>query len=97
MLIHIGYADRNAILEKALEICTVTEKKLIVTTETKDASAAEFTDYLLDTIRSPQEIRKTDKSLQRIIRKHIFIHLPQKAGYPGWYPAFCIESDTGLW
>ena len=52
MLIHIGYADRNAILEKALEICTVTEKKLIVTTETKDASAAEFTDYLLDTIRS---------------------------------------------
>ena len=52
MLIHIGYADRNAILEKALEICTVTEKKLIVTTETMDASAAEFTDYLLDTIRS---------------------------------------------
>lgn len=52
MLIHIGYADRNAILEKALEICTVTEKKLVVTTETKDASAAEFTDYLLETIRS---------------------------------------------
>ncbi len=52
MLIHIGYADRNDLLEKALEICTVTEKKLVVTTETKDASAAEFTDYLLDTIRS---------------------------------------------
>lgn len=51
MLIHIGYADRNDLLEKALEICTVTEKKLVVTTETKDASAAEFTDYLLDTIR----------------------------------------------
>ena len=52
MLIHIGYADRNDLLEKALEICTVTEKKLVVTTETKDASATEFTDYLLDTIRS---------------------------------------------
>ena len=51
MLIHIGYADRNDLLEKALEICTVTEKKLVVTTEIKDASAAEFTDYLLDTIR----------------------------------------------
>lgn len=51
MLIHIGYADRNAILEKALEICTVTEKKLVVTTQTEDASAAEFTDYLLETIR----------------------------------------------
>lgn len=47
MLIHIGYADRNEFLDKALEICTVTEKKLVVTTETKDASAAEFTDYLI--------------------------------------------------
>lgn len=51
MLVHIGYADRNRILEKALDICTITEKKLVVTTFTEDASAAEFTDYLLDTIR----------------------------------------------
>ena len=51
MLIHIGYADRNELLDKALEICTVTEKKLVVTTEPKDASAAEFTDYLIETIR----------------------------------------------
>ena len=51
MLVHIGYADRNRLLEEALEICTVTEKKLVVTTKTEDASAAEFTDYLLDTIR----------------------------------------------
>ena len=51
MLIHIGYAGRNDLLEKALEICTVTEKKLVVTAEIKDASAAEFTDCLLDTIR----------------------------------------------
>ena len=51
MLIHIGYADRNELLDSALEICTVTEKKLVVTTETKDASAAEFTDYLIETIR----------------------------------------------
>ena len=51
MLIHIGYAERNELLDKALEICTVIEKKLVVTTETKDASAAEFTDYLIETIR----------------------------------------------
>ena len=51
MLIHIGYADRNELLDKALEICTVTEKKFVVTTETKDASAAEFTDYLIETIQ----------------------------------------------
>ncbi len=51
MLIHIGYADRNNLLEEALEVCTVTEKKLVVTTFAEDASAAEFTDYLLDTIK----------------------------------------------
>lgn len=55
MLVHIGYADRNKLLEEALEICTETEKKLVVTTFAEDASAAEFTDYLLKTI---QRIRK---------------------------------------
>lgn len=52
MLVHIGYGDRNDLLEKAMEICTVTEKKLTVTTFPEDASAAEFTDYLLDTIKN---------------------------------------------
>ena len=55
MPIHIGLADRNAILEKALDICTVTERKVVLTTETKDASAAEFTDYLIDTIKILQK------------------------------------------
>lgn len=55
MLVHIGYADRNKLLEEALEICTETEKKLVVTTFAEDTSAAEFTDYLLETI---QRIRK---------------------------------------
>lgn len=50
MMAHIGYADRKEILEKALEICTVTERKVVVTTQIEDASAAEFTDYLLETI-----------------------------------------------
>ena len=50
LLIHTGYADRNDLLEKALEICTVSEKKLVVTTFREDASAAEFTDYLIETI-----------------------------------------------
>lgn len=51
MLIHIGYAQKNQILEEAMEICTETEKKLVVTTMPEDASAAEFTAYLLETIR----------------------------------------------
>lgn len=55
MLIHIGLADRNAVLEEALDICTVTERKVVLTTEAKDASAAEFTDYLIDTIKILQK------------------------------------------
>jgi isocitrate dehydrogenase (NAD+) len=50
MLAHIGYADRKEILDQALDICTLTEKKVVVTTFKEGASAAEFTDYLIDTI-----------------------------------------------
>ncbi|GLB25074.1 isocitrate dehydrogenase [Lacrimispora xylanolytica] len=50
MLQHIGYGEKKALLDQALNICTVTEKKTVVTTRIEDASAAEFTDYLLNTI-----------------------------------------------
>lgn len=50
MLQHIGYGERKELLDQALDICTVTEKKAVVTTRKEDASAAEFTDYLLRTI-----------------------------------------------
>lgn len=52
LMAHIGYGDRNEKLERALEICCNKEKKLVVTTDTDGATAAEFTDYLLDTIHS---------------------------------------------
>lgn len=50
LMAHIGYADRKAILDQALDICTVTERKKVVTTDVDGSSAAEFTDYLLETI-----------------------------------------------
>lgn len=50
MLAHIGYADRKAILDKAMDICTVTERRVVLTTFVEDASAAEFTDYIIETI-----------------------------------------------
>ena len=52
LMAHIGYGDRNEKLEKALDICCNKEKKLVVTTDKGGATAAEFTDYLLDTIHS---------------------------------------------
>lgn len=54
MMAHIGYGEKKALLFKALDICTVTERKVVVTTRPEDASAAEFTDYLLDTIAKLQ-------------------------------------------
>lgn len=50
MMAHIGYGDRKQILDKALDFCTVTERKMVLTTFREDASAKEFTDYLLETI-----------------------------------------------
>ena len=50
LMAHIGYADRKQILDQALDICTITERRLVVTTDRDGASAAEFTDYLLETI-----------------------------------------------
>lgn len=52
MLAHIGFGDRKEKLEQALDICTVTERRKVVTTDVDGASAAEFTDYLIETIEA---------------------------------------------
>lgn len=46
------YGDRTAKLEKALDICCNTEKKLVVTTDKDGATSEEFTTYLLDTLKA---------------------------------------------
>jgi len=51
LLAHIGYTEKSVKLDKALEICTVTECKVVVTTQKTDASAQEFTDYLMETLK----------------------------------------------
>lgn len=50
LLQHIGYGDRKEKLDQALDICTVTERKLRITTDKDGATSTEFTDYLLDTL-----------------------------------------------
>lgn len=50
LLAHIGYGDKNRKLSQALHRCTVSEQKKVVTTWPQDASAAEFTDYLLEVL-----------------------------------------------
>lgn len=50
LLAHIGFVEKKELLEKAMDICTVTERKVVLTTFTEDASAKEFTDYVIETI-----------------------------------------------
>lgn len=50
LVAHIGYGDRKQLLDRALDICTITERKLVVTTDRDGATAEEFTTYLVDTI-----------------------------------------------
>ena len=51
MMAHIGYGERKEFLDKALDICTVSERKKVITTDVDGATAEEFTDYLLETIQ----------------------------------------------
>lgn len=50
LMAHIGYGDRSERLERALDICTRTERKLIITTDKDGATSEAFTDYLLETL-----------------------------------------------
>ncbi len=50
LLSHIGYQEQADKLYKALEECTVTEKKLVITGREDGATGDEFADYILSKI-----------------------------------------------
>ncbi|BCN31942.1 isocitrate/isopropylmalate family dehydrogenase [Anaeromicropila herbilytica] len=50
LLSHIGYNKEADQLYKALDICTITEKKLVMTGRDTGATSAEFADYIMETI-----------------------------------------------
>ncbi|MBS6951752.1 MAG: isocitrate/isopropylmalate dehydrogenase family protein [Enterocloster asparagiformis] len=50
MLAHIGFTEEARRLEKAMEICGYTERKVTVTSFPEDASTREYTDYILETL-----------------------------------------------
>jgi isocitrate dehydrogenase (NAD+) len=50
LISHIGYPEKQKSLEESLRTCTVTERKIRITTDKDGATAKEFTDYLLDTL-----------------------------------------------
>ena len=50
LLNHIGFKDKADKLNKALEICTETEKKVVVTGDKDGATCKQFADYLMQTV-----------------------------------------------
>ncbi len=52
MLRHIGFTEYAEKLNSALNICTETEKKVVVTGNTDGATCKEFGDYLMETIEN---------------------------------------------
>lgn len=52
LLNHIGYQDKADRLEKALDICMITEHKIVITGRDDGATCAEFGDYVMNTIES---------------------------------------------
>lgn len=50
LLSHIGYQEEAERLYKALDICTVTEKKLVMTGRSNGATGEEFTDYIMENL-----------------------------------------------
>jgi len=53
LLNHIGFPEKGKKLEMALDICGQYEKKLVITGRPTGATGAQFADYLLETVQSP--------------------------------------------
>ena len=50
LLSHIGYQDKADALEKALDTCMFTEKKLVITGRDTGATCEEFSNYVMETL-----------------------------------------------
>ncbi len=51
LLSHIGYQDRADKLERALDICSFEEKKLVITGRPDGATCADFGNYVMETLK----------------------------------------------
>ena len=52
LLSHIGLQDKADKLEQALDICCFKEKRLVITGRPNGATCADFTDYVMQTLKS---------------------------------------------
>ncbi len=61
LLRHIGFTEKGDRLEKALDICGVYEKKVVVTGHEDGATAEEFANYVIETLQDPALEEKWQK------------------------------------
>ncbi|MCK4615053.1 MAG: isocitrate/isopropylmalate dehydrogenase family protein [Thermoplasmata archaeon] len=54
LLRHIGFADKAVKLEKALDICSQLEKRVVITGRSDGATGAELANYIMETITNPE-------------------------------------------
>ncbi|HDS59750.1 MAG TPA: isocitrate/isopropylmalate dehydrogenase family protein [Thermoplasmatales archaeon] len=62
LLRHIGYPQKAAQLDMALDICSLHEKKKVCTGRSDGATGAEFADYVMKTIQDPHLEERWKKS-----------------------------------
>lgn len=53
MLAHIGYNDLSERMQKAVDVCTLYERKVATTGRSTGATSREVGDYILETVRDP--------------------------------------------
>ena len=53
LLNHIGFTEKSAKLDKAIEICSQYEKKLIITGRDTGATGEQMANYIIETIKDP--------------------------------------------
>ncbi|NOY57812.1 MAG: isocitrate/isopropylmalate dehydrogenase family protein [Calditrichaeota bacterium] len=61
MLRHIGINEKAEKLEMSLDVCGQYERKLVITGRTNSASARDYCDYLLETIKKPNLKQKWEE------------------------------------
>src|SRR5512136_322942 len=64
LLRHIGFVEQAGKMEMALDICGQLEKKVVLTGRSDGATGAQFADYVMETIKSP-DLEKRWQSYQR--------------------------------
>jgi isocitrate dehydrogenase (NAD+) len=53
MMEHVGLSDPGSRLHKAIDVCGMYERKLVMTGRSSGAASDEFGNYVLDTVEDP--------------------------------------------